>query len=284
MEHRDQLEWEARAGRLAAVAAFVAASAPIGGEILVRSVFGSGDGDHEALQQVDRGVPELIGASALLALGFLGLIPVLYYLYRATKYRRPQLLEAAMVLGVLGPVIAAVVIVWRQIDLINVASEWLDRVDADQALARSKEIDARAEDFVEDESNLAMLRNVTVGAYLAIAIPLVMISLNAMRVGLLSRFMGVVGIAIGIFYVLGGGSLIQVFWLPALGFLFLGRWPGGRGPAWETGEAEPWPTAQSRLEPEQETRNKKQETEEEEEAEVPATPAHPRSKKRRKRR
>jgi hypothetical protein len=33
-----------------------------------------------------------------------------------------------------------------------------------------------------------------------------------------------------------------MFWLGALGALFLGRWPGGRGPAWETGEAVPWPT------------------------------------------
>jgi hypothetical protein len=30
--------------------------------------------------------------------------------------------------------------------------------------------------------------------------------------------------------------------------LFLGRWPGaaGRGPAWETGEAIPWPSAAER--------------------------------------
>jgi hypothetical protein len=41
-------------------------------------------------------------------------------------------------------------------------------------------------------------------------------------------------------------SVIQAFWLGAVGLLFLGRWPGGRGPAWETGEAEPWPSAAQR--------------------------------------
>jgi hypothetical protein len=40
--------------------------------------------------------------------------------------------------------------------------------------------------------------------------------------------------------------IIQAFWLGALGALYLGRWPGGRGPAWDSGEAEPWPSAAGR--------------------------------------
>jgi len=37
--------------------------------------------------------------------------------------------------------------------------------------------------------------------------------------------------------------VIAYFWTIALGFLFIDRWPQGRGPAWESGEAIPWPTA-----------------------------------------
>ena len=37
--------------------------------------------------------------------------------------------------------------------------------------------------------------------------------------------------------------ILQVFWLGALGVLFLGRWPNERGPAWDTGDPDPWPTA-----------------------------------------
>jgi hypothetical protein len=40
--------------------------------------------------------------------------------------------------------------------------------------------------------------------------------------------------------------VIEAFWLGAIGALFLGNWPGGRGPAWESGEAEPWPTPAQR--------------------------------------
>jgi hypothetical protein len=36
--------------------------------------------------------------------------------------------------------------------------------------------------------------------------------------------------------------IIQIFWLASLGFVFLARWPGGDLPAWQTGQAVPWPT------------------------------------------
>jgi hypothetical protein len=67
-----------------------------------------------------------------------------------------------------------------------------------------------------------------------------------MRVGLLSRFMGIIGAIVGGLYVLpilSGPLIVQLFWLVAIGFLFLGRWPGGRGPAWEGVEAVPWPSS-----------------------------------------
>ena len=77
-----------------------------------------------------------------------------------------------------------------------------------------------------------------------------MVGVNGMRVGLLSRFMGVLGIIVGALLVLplipGGQGVVQIFWTAALGALFLGKWPGGRGPAWESGTAEPWPTAADR--------------------------------------
>ena len=74
-----------------------------------------------------------------------------------------------------------------------------------------------------------------------------LVSLNAMRTGLLTRFMGALGIVVGIFQIIAvGGSLplVQTFWLVVLAVLFAGRRPGGDPPAWRTGKAEPWPTAQ----------------------------------------
>jgi hypothetical protein len=61
--------------------------------------------------------------------------------------------------------------------------------------------------------------------------------------------MGVLGAIAGALMVLplaGVSPVIQALWLGAFAVLLLDKWPGGRGPAWETGEAEPWPTAARR--------------------------------------
>ncbi|MCL6441315.1 MAG: tripartite tricarboxylate transporter permease [Thermoleophilum sp.] len=84
---------------------------------------------------------------------------------------------------------------------------------------------------------------------LLVAASIVFANVVAMRAGLVSRFLGIVGIIVGALHVLplaGGPQILQVFWLGALALLFLDRWPGGRGPAWSSGQAEPWPVPQRR--------------------------------------
>ena len=39
-------------------------------------------------------------------------------------------------------------------------------------------------------------------------------------------------------------GIIRSFFLIALGLMFLGKWHGGRPPAWQTGTAQPWPSQQ----------------------------------------
>ena len=68
---------------------------------------------------------------------------------------------------------------------------------------------------------------------LALGFWLVKGSLDAMRLGLSRRFMGVLGIALGPALVLGFGSLVMPLWLFALGLLFRRRWPRGMPPAWQ---------------------------------------------------
>jgi hypothetical protein len=78
----------------------------------------------------------------------------------------------------------------------------------------------------------------------------VMVPLRARRAGLLSPFMAILGVIAGVLLVLQLMPLVpivlQAFWLGAIGALYLGNWPGGRGPAWDTGEADPWPSAAER--------------------------------------
>ena len=74
----------------------------------------------------------------------------------------------------------------------------------------------------------------------------------AMRVGLLSRFWGSLGMALGIAALLLLVQFVLIVFI-YFGLLLLGRVPGGRPPAWAAGEAVPWPTpgenAAAELEP-----------------------------------
>ena len=73
---------------------------------------------------------------------------------------------------------------------------------------------------------------------------MLLVSLNAMRAGLLTRFLGILGVVAGVVSVfpqLMPLPLVQSFWLVALGLMLLGR--TAVPPAWRTGNAEPWPSA-----------------------------------------
>ena len=71
-------------------------------------------------------------------------------------------------------------------------------------------------------------------------------SLQALRTGLLTRFVGSLGVGLGVaaIFIPPLVLLPAVLWagfLGYLGLLFTDRAPGGRPPAWAAGEAIPWP-------------------------------------------
>ena len=111
-----------------------------------------------------------------------------------------------------------------------------------------------------------------------------------MRVGLLTRFLGILGVISAVLMVLPLMPLpvVQSFWLVAVGLLLLGVGRGGLPPAWRTGKAEPWPSAIDNAQRRREAEDRKQgitrEPEPEEPAPVPAGRAHPSSKKRKRKR
>ncbi len=81
---------------------------------------------------------------------------------------------------------------------------------------------------------------------LLVAISLVMVSLTSMRVGLLTRFLGYLGIVAGILTIIPVVPIpiVEAYWLLALAYLMSGRWPNGVPPAWASGRAERWPSSQ----------------------------------------
>jgi hypothetical protein len=71
-------------------------------------------------------------------------------------------------------------------------------------------------------------------------------SLNMMRVGLVTKMVGYVGIVAGALFLFPIGALVPViqgYWFAALAVTLAARWPSGDPPAWQQGVAIAWPSS-----------------------------------------
>ena len=175
--------------------------------------------------------------SVVLALAAAAIGLVLSHLYRSVKARRPELPRYAVYAAVSGAVLVAVAGLVQAVAVTIEASSFAGSSDQSADAAR---------DVLQGPAILASLLLRQIGVF-ALGFAFIVLALNGMRVGLLTRFMGVLGMIVGALFILPLGSslpIVQAFWLVALGMMFLGRWPSGLPPAWVTGEAQPWPTQQ----------------------------------------
>jgi hypothetical protein len=273
-DKQEQLEWEARAGRVAAYGAWFAALLIVATFVWRIAVLPHGaDNAKEFLPHVHANETDFVISGVLTGIAMIAFIPPLLYLYSVTRYRRKELPSAARILAIGGPILFLICSIWLQLKQADAA---------DQFIAGSVKTNKHAEDLIRDATGAPV--GVSLAGSIAVGLGTLLISLNAMRAGLLSRFMGVLGIILGALFVipLVASPIIQLFWLLALGALFVGQWPGGgRGPAWDTGEAIPWPTAQDRYGPAEDGDEPEPAADEPEPEPEPAQP-NPRASRKRK--
>jgi hypothetical protein len=236
-----QLEWEARAGRPAAAAAFGSAIVGIAGLVVAAAsgLFAPVDDSVEEAVRNHLHPGAFVASSVLQGISVALIAPVLVYLYRATRYRRPETPRAAYYLGLIGPVATGIFVIANAVARLGVA----DRVYPKLPLPPKQAI--HLVDHELTKGTAAALGYISILAAFALVGGVVLNNLNARRAGLISQFLNVIGIIAAVLLIIPalGIPIVQFFWLGALGALFLNRWPQGRGPAWESGEAIPWPTA-----------------------------------------
>lgn len=247
MNDESRLQWEARWARPAALAAFAAAIALIAQQGLLQAALEDRPGIRalpDYLLSVDERPGLVFGSSLVFAIGALLLAPVFLYLFRATLNREAVVPRWFVYLIYAGPALFALSQLLGSLDRIDLAHEF-----ADGEVLRLAAGEDRAEEFLDDNPNVPVFV-VNFAGIIGVAFLFVMLPLRARRVGLLSPFMSILGVVAGALLVLQLApqvvTVILAFWLVALGALYLGRWPGGRGPAWESGRPEPWPTAAQR--------------------------------------
>jgi hypothetical protein len=181
----------------------------------------------------------LIAGSVLVAVALAALVLILLLLLDAARFRRPQTFSAARPLILFGGIALALVSVGHQI---------VGAIETHNFAVGHDFSNHAVDNALTKGTPYLVIDYLDLVAGLALAAGVIVTALAAMRVGLLTRWMGVLGIFTGvlIFLPLGGVQLeiIPAFWMVMIGILFGGRWPNGDPPAWASGEARPWPSGQ----------------------------------------
>jgi hypothetical protein len=237
MSTQQQLQYEAR-NRFPQAGAAAAA-----GILIVAAAIVQLSGVHAKVDELTldlitehkRAGTDLIGSIAN-ALGFFALAWTLNYLYGVTRARNPQLQPFVRWLAVAGGVLEGVSAIAYQLVIAHKASEFV---------AHGAQTYVQADRLTSGGLVTALPLVAQLGSLLLTA-GLIWVSLAAMRVGLLTRFMGYLGVFAGVlvlFPIFSEVPVVQGFWLLALAYLLSGRWPTGVPAAWQTGAAEPWPSS-----------------------------------------
>jgi hypothetical protein len=249
-----QLEWEARQRPRAGVAAVLGALVLIAsliGQLQLGADLPSPSGLRAIQRGVHKGVDNLPSLqiprfeylvahqTAVIGLGAIGLIGsiatawTLGFLAVAARARQPTLRRWAVYLPIVGGVLTGL---WALLGAIAETAHDKDFLHGARTVG----------DAASSNGLLVFTQYLGFIGTLLLAGGYVLVSLNAMRAGLITRAFGVIGSVAGVMVILpilGPLSpMFEIIFLAALSLLFFRAWAGGIPPAWDTGRAEPWPT------------------------------------------
>jgi hypothetical protein len=275
----DVLAWESRWSVPVGLLTFVAVVLVIISSILIAGV--GGGGEAEVLESLYDKASSVTLSSVVEAIGFMLLAAPLYFLFRAGLARAGGKMRSQLVgVIVVAPIFLAIGGVLNGIAS-NEAADSFHKGEAKSTLSASKgaqecrdeERDKGAKEFgekydsgasplkdceaTEQEESAAKnalsdasLRNAATGFGLAgrlgLLVALVYSCLWGMRVGLLTKFWGSFGMALGVAALILLVQFCLIFFI-YFALLLVGKLPRGRPPAWAAGEAIPWPTPGERM-------------------------------------
>ena len=267
--------WESRWAIPTAICAFLGAIMLLAGN-LVGTV--SGEGDAAVLRSVHEQSGAVLASGLIQAAGFVLLTAPLVYLFRVVKARSDRVKPGLIGLMVAAPIFLALAagltaVAHREAADQFVAGEAKSTLTPREAkekcaeerkeegssflteeyepkqgeapiaaCERRKRADDEASNALTEASLASLSSGIGIAGVLGLIVALFYDSLWGQRTGVLSRFWGTLGMVSGIALLLGPLSVITVIWFIYFALLVAGAVPGGRPPAWEAGEAVPWPT------------------------------------------
>ncbi len=177
----------------------------------------------------------LLTVASVICLGL-----TLVYLFRALIARAPDVGRLPIIMTVIGTVSYGVGRLVRDGGLFIGAAGFGDASDRTAEGAR---------DVAGSGTVLGGYFFEGIGEF-ALGVAIALVAFHAMRAGLLTRFLGILGVIVGVLTIPLFGQLDQLeairsLWLVFVGWLVIGgRTRLGLLPAWQTGRAEPWPSQQ----------------------------------------
>jgi hypothetical protein len=230
------LEWERRWATPAALAALGAVVLVIAAIVVATQAVGNGNGDAALLRDVDQHRTAQMISSILQAIGVALLAAPLYYLFRAAQARSETMRGQLVGVVVAAPLFLAVLAILSGVSTLHAATDFI----AKGVMGTGDHANNVASDTISEAPLRPLAAGFGLGGQLGFVIGMFYTALHAMRTGLLTRFWGSLGMALGavsfIFF------QFALLWFVYLALLLLGRVPGGRPPAWASGEAMPWPS------------------------------------------
>lgn len=242
MNRRDVLAWEERWATPTALAALASVIFVVAAIVVATQGVGSAGGDSELLRNVDAHRSAQLISSILQAIG-VGLLAVpLYYLFRSASARSERMRGQLVGVVIAAPLFLAVLAILSGVSTLHAASDFVSN-EVPHLIAKGVALNSdRADDIANETIGDAPLRPLAagfgLGGQIGFLFAMVYTCLYAMRVGLLPRFWGSLGMALGAVSFLF--FQFALLWFVYFGVLLLRR--NDLPPAWATGEPIPWPT------------------------------------------
>jgi hypothetical protein len=238
------LDWERRWARPVAAATLASIVLIVAAIVVASQGVGGGGGESELLRNVQAHRSDQMISSILQAIGVSLLAAPLYYLFRAAKARSEQMRGQLVGVVVAAPLFLGVLAILSGLSTLHAASEFVSNevphLTAKGIALGSDKANEAANDAITEAPLRPLAAGFGLGGQIGFLVAMIYTALYAMRTGLLTRFWGSLGIALGavsfIFF------QFTLLWFIYLAFLLLGLIPGDKPPAWESGEAEPWPS------------------------------------------
>lgn len=169
------------------------------------------------------------------------LIPFALFAYKATKGRNPEHPSYIPIIGIVAFCVVGGATAVGFFEVREVARDFVASGAQTRARAETVLDDARGEGLLRAANVFQLIGGVLFGIWISLS------SMEAARVGLLTRFLGIFGIGAGVTTAIGFpvASALFLAWLGSFAILAVGYWPGGRPETWETGRAFSWSEADS---------------------------------------